>query len=111
MSNVLGKMTADDFKDFRAKVFNKMEEIIDAKNQDYTAGGGPFSNFELTEDIGINRLTGLTIRVLDKIQRLKSYTRTGKLAVGGEGIEDIFRDLIGYSFIALAMLEEDKYGS
>jgi len=107
-SNTKITMDKERFKSFRDEICKSINELINKKNADYTAGGSVFSNFELTEDIGIPRLTGLTIRILDKIQRLKSFTKKNKLAVENEGVEDIFKDLIGYSLIALGMLEEDK---
>jgi hypothetical protein len=43
----------------------------------------------------------------DKFQRAKAFCATGSLEVNTEGdkAKDIFRDLIGYSLIALGMLE------
>jgi hypothetical protein len=43
----------------------------------------------------------------DKFQRAKAFCKDGKLSVCTEGdqAKDIFRDLIGYSLIALGMLE------
>jgi hypothetical protein len=43
----------------------------------------------------------------DKFQRAKAYCNEGKLSVCTEGdqAKDIFRDLIGYSLIALGMIE------
>lgn len=101
------KFTKETFRQFREELFFELNEMIDRKNTDYTAGGSVFSNFELCEEIGIDRLQGLTIRILDKVQRLKSYARSGKLEVASEGIEDVFKDFIGYSFLALGMLHED----
>ena len=46
------------------------------------------------------------LRMGDKMQRVKSYCKQGKLQVPGEGVEDCFYDFIGYSLIALAMLKE-----
>jgi hypothetical protein len=102
------KFTKETFRQFREDTFLDLNEMIDRKNTDYTAGGSVFSNFELCEEIGIDRLQGLTIRILDKVQRLKSYAKSGKLEVASEGIEDVFKDFIGYSFLALGMLQEDK---
>lgn len=105
---VVDKFTKDTFRNFREDEFRKLNDLIDRKNNDYTAGGSCFSNFEICEEIGIDRLRGLTIRVLDKIQRLKSFAKSGALEVKNESVEDIFKDLIGYSFIALAMINEDR---
>lgn len=102
------KLTRESFRKFREDTFADLNDMIDKKNADYTAGGTVFANFEMCEEIGVERLKGLTIRVLDKVQRLKSYAKNGKLAVTTEGVEDAFKDLIGYSFIALGMLYEDS---
>lgn len=83
-------------------------ELMRAKNADYTNGSGPFANFEVAEDFGVSPLTGLLLRMSDKFQRLKSFSRCGKLEVTGEGVEDAFRDLIGYSYLALGMLKDSK---
>ena len=42
----------------------------------------------------------------DKMQRIEAYLKSGKLEVPGEGVDDAFRDLIGYSCLALGMLKE-----
>ena len=101
------KFTKETFRQFREEIFTELNVLIDQKNDDYTAGGSVFANFELCEEIGIDRLQGLTIRFLDKVQRLKSYAKSGRLSVADEGIEDVFKDFIGYSFLALGMLRED----
>jgi len=43
----------------------------------------------------------------DKFQRAKAFCSDGSLSVTGKGdqAKDIFRDLIGYSLIAIGMLE------
>jgi len=102
------KFDKQSFREFRERIFAEMSELIEKKNSDYTSGGSVFANFEICEELGIDRLNGLAIRFLDKVQRLKSYVRNGKLEVADEGVEDVFKDFIGYSVIALAMLHEDK---
>jgi len=102
------KLDKKSFREFRERTFAELNELIERKNSDYTAGGSVFANFELCEELGIDRLNGLAIRFLDKVQRLKSFVRNGKLEVADEGVADVFRDFIGYSIIALAMLHEDK---
>jgi len=102
------RLTKETFRQFREDTFADLNDLIDRKNDDYTAGGSVFANFELCEEIGIDRLQGLTIRFLDKVQRLKSYAKSGRLSVAEEGIEDVFKDFIGYSFLALGMLHENR---
>ena len=46
------------------------------------------------------------MRLLDKVGRIKSFVKHGKLE--NEGIEDAYLDLIGYSLLALGILDEQK---
>jgi hypothetical protein len=56
---------------------------------------------------GVHPLTGVCIRMQDKFQRAKAFCLDGQLKVStnGDQSKDIFRDLIGYSLIAIGMLE------
>jgi len=101
-------MTKEEFKEFRINTCQEINALMDQKNSDYTAGGSVFSNFEATEDIGVPALNGLIIRMLDKFQRVKSFAKSGALAVEGEGVDDAFKDLIGYCLIALGMRESSS---
>lgn len=85
-------------------------EIIRSKNADYTAGADdPFANFRATEALGLaSKEVGVLIRMMDKIQRIRSYLDKGELQVPGEGVEDACRDIIGYSLLLLGMLREEK---
>jgi len=102
-------MNKQEWYDFQEKVFADMMKLTRAKNDDYTAGSDDaFANFRLSEDVGVPALQGLVVRMADKWQRVRSYFNNGELKVEGEGIEDAFRDLIGYSTLALGMIEELK---
>ena len=92
------------------RVFMKCIAIHSAKNFDYNGGddidGDPLSNFRGAKELGINELTGLVLRMSDKFGRIKTYIKTGKLAVENEGVDDAFRDLLIYSALALALRSE-----
>lgn len=103
-----GKFTSEEYFEFVREEFERLLEIIKAKNSDYTNGAGPFANFEGAEEFGIDRLKGLFLRMSDKWQRIKSFAKQGGLKVKGESIKDALRDNIGYSLLALAMVEEDE---
>ena len=102
-------------------IFDRIIRITKAKNADYTGGGdtdNPFANFDAASEHGVDPLVGLTLRMGDKIQRLKAFARTGKLQVSssGDSIEDVVLDLIGYSAIAIGMIyrresQRQGYGS
>lgn len=105
----MAKMTPERYIEFQNTLFEEMKTLTKAKNQDYTAGSGdPFANFREAEGFGVDTLRGLCIRMGDKFQRIKAYMVNGELAVANEGLEDAFKDLIGYSCLALGLIEEDK---
>ena len=53
-------------------------------------------------------LTGLCIRLTDKISRLKNLLSNGKNYVKGEGMEDTFIDIANYGIIGL-LVGRDKW--
>lgn len=95
---------------------NEVDEILSftaKKNSDYTGGqdnDNPFANFDESSEFGVEPITGLCVRMADKFHRAKAYCRDGKLSVSTKGDQtaDIFRDLIGYSLVALGMLERQS---
>ena len=91
---------------FVEKTFDYMTTVIRQKNADYTGDGQFDANFTEATQFGIDPLGGLCNRMNDKMMRVKSYCKTGKLEVEGEGLKDCFQDLIGYSTMALGMLEK-----
>jgi hypothetical protein len=98
---------------FRQDEVEEILRLTRLKNQDYTGGSAqdnPFENFDGSTDFGIEPLVGVALRMQDKFQRLKAFCRDGKLSLNerGDTTRDIFRDLIGYSLIAIGMLERDN---
>ena len=103
----------DWYDEFREQVVDKLLDVTAKKNNDYTTGesaNNPFANFDRSSDFGVQPLTGLCIRMQDKFQRAMTFAKDGKLKVteGNDQVEDIFLDLMGYSLLALGMLERDK---
>lgn len=104
----VAKLSSEDYLTFLRGLYDNMLELIEAKNRDYTNGGGAFANFEKSTEFGVDPLVGVMLRMEDKIQRIKSFVKTGSLAVKGEGVEEALQDVIGYASICLGMLEQDK---
>ena len=105
------QFTKQRYFSFIDDTFADMKALIHRKNTDYTGGDvvdDPFANFRQAEDFGVDPLVGLAVRMGDKVQRIKAFCRTGKLAVENEGAADAFKDMIGYSLIALGMLAEKE---
>ena len=77
-------------------------ELFARKMMDYglnnvTLGGDIVNN---SEDKKFS-LTGLTIRLTDKINRLKNLVVSGKQYVKDEGMEDTFIDIANYGIIGM----------
>lgn len=91
----------------------ELRKVLEAKNSDYaqsSTGGDPFANFTACEKMGLcSAEVGFLTRMLDKWQRLKTLTLTGKLSVKGESGVDACMDIMGYGFLLLVYLKhKDK---
>jgi len=95
---------ANEFK----QIQKEMYEMFARKHMDYglnnIALGGDLTN---SEDKTFS-LTGLCIRLTDKISRLKNLLVNGKNFVKGEGMEDTFIDIANYGIIGL-LVGRDKW--
>ena len=103
----------DWWEHFRTMEIQHILELTAKKNNDYTGGetcDNPFANFDSSTEFGVHPLTGICIRMQDKFQRAKAFCADGELHVttSGDQSKDIFRDLIGYSLIAIGMLEREQ---
>jgi len=99
-------MKKDEWFQYQAEVFEEIKSLTRAKNSDYTAGvDDAFANFRMAEQMGLDPLAGLVLRMGDKWQRILSYMKQG-LVVENEGIEDAFKDMVGYSVLALGLIKE-----
>ena len=86
-------------------------EIMRQKNNDYTGGKtskDPFANFNAASVLGIDPVQGLLLRVIDKIQRIRSFTNDKELKVANESVEDACDDIVNYAILAKAMLKEQR---
>jgi len=86
----------------------EMYEMFARKHMDYglnnIALGGDLTN----KDDKKFSLTGLCIRLTDKISRLKNLLINGRSFVKGEGMEDTFIDIANYGIIGL-LVGRDKW--
>jgi hypothetical protein len=100
------------------EVIKMLEETTDGlkttlrqKSSDYTGGEtsqDPFANFKATEVLGVDSVIGVMIRLMDKIQRVRSFANDGELKVKDESVDDAFNDIIGYTILAKAMTREKR---
>ncbi len=95
---------SNEFQDIQ----DEMYEMFARKHMDYglnnIALGGDLTN---KEDKKFS-LTGLCIRLTDKISRLKNLLVNGRSFVKGEGMEDTFIDIANYGIIGL-LVGRDKW--
>ena len=88
---------SDEFK----KIQKEMYEMFARKHMDYG-----LQNISLGGDLTKEKdkkfsLTGLAIRLTDKISRLRNLLTNGRNFVKGEGMEDTFIDIANYGIIGM----------
>jgi len=89
----------------------KARAIMEQKNNDYTGGKGtadPFANFRMAEVIGMDPVMGLLLRMMDKIQRVRTFASDGELKVSGESVDDAFDDMVNYAILGKGMMRERR---
>ena len=80
-----------------------------SKSQDYGSESDPLANIRQgAEFVGIEPWRACLVRVADKVQRLKTYCRTGRLV--HEGVRDTLLDLSAYSLLAIVLFDEGRNG-
>lgn len=78
-----------------------------SKSQDYGSENDPLANIRQgAEFVGIEPWRGCMVRVADKVQRLRTYCRTGRLV--HEGVRDTLLDLAAYSLLAIVLFDEGR---
>jgi len=88
----------------------KALQVMEVKNNDYSGGEhaeDALANFKAATSLGLHPVTGLLLRMQDKLQRLRSFAVDGKLAVPNESAEDACIDLLNYAVLAKALIEEE----
>jgi len=85
--------------------------LMDAKNHDYAGGkaedaGGIWGNLEAVQAFDLVDVpVGILVRMIDKMSRLVTFAKGGKLKVADGGVHDTLRDLINYSILLSAYLQ------
>ena len=103
-------MTRDELLDFHIEVCEDARALMNLKNRDYAGGGGeePFANFTRCEAMGICETeAGFLVRVIDKVSRMSSFLRSGKMHVEDESFYDAIIDVINY-MVLLGAYVKDK---
>lgn len=87
---------------------DEIKRLHVSKGQDYGSESDPLANIRNSAAfVGIEPWRGAMVRLSDKVTRLATFNRTGRLA--HEGVEDTLLDLAAYSLLALVLFREGKH--
>ena len=85
-----------------AELLDEMAELHHSKSRDYGSEEDPLANIRHgAELVDIEPWRGCMVRIADKVQRLRTYCRTGRLV--HEGVRDTLLDLASYSLLAIIL--------
>jgi hypothetical protein len=96
--------TTEDESPF-VRVLEEIKALHDRKQADYGTDEDPFANVRASERFGIRPWVGALVRLNDKITRLQTFIRKGRLM--NESVEDSLMDIAVYAIIALVLYRED----
>ena len=76
-------------------LYQVLPKILTKKNSDYSWNDNAFTNLELCESIWISAVTGIKVRMCDKVSRIRNLVKKDP-AVTGESLADTWLDLAWY---------------
>jgi hypothetical protein len=89
------------------ELLGEMERLHKSKSADYGSESDPLANVRQgAEFVCIEPWRGAMVRIADKVQRLRTYCRTGRLV--HEGVRDTLLDLAAYSLLAIVLFDEGR---
>ena len=103
-------MNQIEYLDFHAGFCSEARRLAARKNDDYAGrkSSDAFRNFRLVEQMGhCSTEAGILTRLSDKLQRLVNVVRDGA-SVTDETADDTLLDIINYSTILAAVLQEKR---
>jgi len=104
-------MTSKQLIELHDQTCKSCRDIMLKKNNDYTGGKKAtdiFANFNSSKILDIHPVQGLLLRVIDKVQRIRSFTNDKELSVPNETVEDACDDIVNYAILAKAMLLDER---
>ncbi len=110
MKNINTPYTLEGLLAIHKSMCEDAREIIRKKNMDYCVGNAegthdPYANFRNSESVGVKGELSILVRVMDKIQRVRSYIERGSLEVKDEGLYDAVQDTINYMILLYGMVQ------
>lgn len=104
-------MTREELLQYHAELCAQARDLMSLKNRDYAGNEGtePFANFTRVEAMGICKTEqGFLVRLTDKMSRLSSFIRSGKMNVQDESFNDTCVDIINYMVLLSAYLKDKE---
>ena len=105
-SYIDGKMTNEEALQHQSYMFADAFKIMKKKRHDYSGLEDPFRNLRDAAFMGVDPLKGVMVRIMDKFARVRSFIEQGELQVNDEAIRDTLIDVLNYTCILAAMIEE-----
>ena len=88
-------------------LLREMQRLHESKSADYGSEEDPLANVRSGADfVDIEPWRGCMVRIADKVQRLRTFCRTGRLV--HEGVRDTLLDLAAYSLLAIVLFDEGQ---
>jgi hypothetical protein len=88
-------------------LLDRMKALHSSKSRDYGSEHDPLANIRNGAlFVGIEPWKGAMVRLSDKVTRLATFNRTGRLE--HEGVEDNLMDLASYALLALLLYREER---
>ena len=104
-------MTRDELLKYHLELCTAARDLMSLKNRDYAGNEGlePFANFTRVEAMGICKTeAGFLVRLTDKMSRLSSFIRAGKMHITDESFKDTCVDVINYMVLLAAYLKDKE---
>ena len=88
-------------------LLREMQRLHESKSADYDSEEDPLANVRSgAEFVCIEPWRGCMVRIADKVQRLRTFCRTGRLV--HEGVRDTLLDLSAYALLAIVLFDEGR---
>ena len=88
-------------------LLREMQRLHESKSLDYGSEEDPLANVRSgAEFVCIEPWRGCMVRIADKVQRLRTFCRTGRLV--HEGVRDTLLDLSAYALLAIVLFDEGR---
>lgn len=85
--------------------FSACLRIVEMKNHDYAGDSDALKNFRYSALVGVDMARGILVRMTDKLARISNLLDKDP-KVANESIADTLMDLINYTAILKAYLED-----